>query len=126
MTVNIDLPEHFNIADYCIAPNLTPDRINRPFMVCEDQTLTYGDLDKGSQRAGNAFRKLGLQPEQRVMLLMMDTLQFPVCFWGAIRAGGVSVPVNILLKPPDYAYFLNDSRATISRIGSPGRPLLGL
>lgn len=113
MTVHIDLPERFNIADYCIAPNLTPDRINRPFMVCEDQTLTYGELDKGSQRAGNAFLKLGLQPEQRVMLLMMDTLKFPVCFWGAIRAGGVSVPVNILLKPPDYAYFLNDSRATI-------------
>ena len=113
MTVHIDLPERFNIAEYCIQPNLTPERINRPFMVCEDQTLTYGELDKGSQRAGNAFRKLGLQPEQRVLLLMMDTLKFPVCFWGAIRAGAVSVPVNMLLKPPDYVYFLNDSRATI-------------
>jgi acyl-CoA synthetase (AMP-forming)/AMP-acid ligase II len=46
-----------------------------------------------------------------VVLLMLDTIDFPAMFLGAIKAGAVPVPVNTLLKGHDYAFFLRDSRA---------------
>ena len=113
MTVQLDLPDRFNVADHYILPNLAPERAGRPYMLCGEETLTYGELHTGANRVGNALRKLGVEPENRVLLLMLDTLAFPVCFWGAIRIGAVAVPVNTLLKPPDYEYFLNDSRARV-------------
>ena len=113
MSKPIDLPPQFNVADYCILPNLTPDRASRPYMRCGDKTMSYGELDKSTNRVANALGKLGVEAEHRVMLLMLDTLSFPSCFWGAVRMGAVAVPVNTLLKPEDYEYFLNDSRARV-------------
>jgi len=113
MTIALKLPDPFNVADYCILPNLTPERRDRPYLLCGDGTLTYGQLHAQTNRVGNALKALGVEPEHRVMLLMLDSLSFPPCFWGAIRIGAVAVPVNTLLKPPDYAYFLNDSRARV-------------
>ncbi|HKI99260.1 MAG TPA: benzoate-CoA ligase family protein [bacterium] len=113
MSIALNLPNPFNVADYCIAPNLSPERRNRPYMLCGDEALTYGELDRQANRVGNALKALGVEPEQRVMLLMLDTLAFPPCFWGAVRIGAVAIPVNTLLKPPDYEYFLNDSRARV-------------
>jgi benzoate-CoA ligase len=113
MVTALNLPHPFNVADHCILPNLTSARRNRPYMLCGDDTLTYGDLHRQANQVGNALKSLGVVPEQRVMLLMLDTLAFPPCFWGAVRIGAVAVPVNTLLKPADYAYFLEDSRARV-------------
>ena len=82
-------------------------------MFCGGHSLTYGELHERSNRVGNALAELGVEPEQRVMMLMLDTLEFPVCFWGAIRLGAVAVPVNTLLQAADYEYFINDSRARV-------------
>jgi 4-hydroxybenzoate-CoA ligase len=62
-------------------------------------------------KTANALVELGLRIEDRVALLMLDTPEFYACFWGAIRIGAVPVPVNTMLTPDDYQYFLNDSRA---------------
>src|SRR5207247_2583066 len=61
--------------------------------------------------AGRALRALGVQREQRVLLVLDDTAAFPAAFLGAIRAGVVPVPLNPLYKPDDYAYLLADSDA---------------
>ena len=113
MSLKIKLPERFNIADHLILPNLEEGRADRPFLLCGDDTMTYGDLHRSANRAGNALRKLGVEPEHRVMMLMHDTLAFPPCFWGAIRIGAIAVPVNTLLSPADYEYFINDSRSRV-------------
>jgi benzoate-CoA ligase family protein len=111
--MTLTLPDPFNVADYCILPNLSAKRRDRPYMICGDDTLSYGELHRRSNRVGNALKALGVEPEQRVLLLMLDTLAFPPCFWGTVRIGAVVVPLNTLLKPPDYEYFLNDSRARV-------------
>src|SRR5262249_42504406 len=49
----------------------------------------------------------------RVFLLLLDTPEFAASFFGAIKIGAVPVPVNTLLKPADYEYLLNDSRARV-------------
>ena len=73
--------------------------------------LTYGDLQKQSCRAANMLRRLGVRREERVAMIMLDTVDFPPVFLGAIRAGIVPVPLNTLLTSDQYAYVLADSRA---------------
>ena len=75
--------------------------------------LTYGDLQRQSRRAANMLRRLGVRREERVAMIMLDTIDFPSVFLGAIRAGIVPVPLNTLLTSDQYAYVLADSRARV-------------
>jgi 4-hydroxybenzoate-CoA ligase len=76
-----------------------------------DRTLSYGELQARSCRFGSALQKLGLRQEERLGLLLYDSVDFPVAFWGAVRAGTVALPLNTLLNAEQYAYILGDSRA---------------
>jgi 4-hydroxybenzoate-CoA ligase len=75
------------------------------------RALTYGELRERTWRMAAAFAALGLKPESRVALLLPDSVDFPVAFWGALRAGMVAVPFNTFLNVEQYAYMLADSRA---------------
>jgi 4-hydroxybenzoate-CoA ligase len=75
--------------------------------------LSYGQLQKQSCRAANMLRRLGVRREERVAMLMLDTVDFPIMFLGAIRAGVVPVPLNTLLTADQYAYVLADCRARV-------------
>ncbi len=77
-----------------------------------DRSLTYGELQARSVRFANALRALDLRREERVALLLHDTVDYPVAFWGAIRAGNVPIPLNTFLNVSQYAYILADSRAS--------------
>jgi benzoate-CoA ligase family protein len=79
--------------------------------VDETRSITYAELEERANRAGNLLRALGVQREQRVLLVMHDTIDFPAMFLGAIKAGIVPVPINTLLAPKDYAFMIDDSRA---------------
>ena len=75
--------------------------------------MTYRQLLDRVRRVGPAFTKLGLRREERVLMFMLDTIDFPVVFWGAIRAGIVPVPVNTLLSVDQYRYIVEDSRSSL-------------
>src|SRR5258705_12993902 len=75
--------------------------------------LTYGGLQKQSRRLANLLRRLGVRREERVAMIMLDTIDFPIVFLGAIRAGIVPVPLNTLLTSDQYAYVLADFRARV-------------
>src|ERR1700745_2204268 len=75
--------------------------------------LTYGDLQQQSCRVANMLRRLGVRREERVAMIMLDTVDFPAVFLGAIRAGIVPVPLNTLLTSEQYAYVLADCRARV-------------
>src|SRR5215207_7480405 len=75
--------------------------------------LTYGDLQRQSCRVANVLRRLGVRREERVAMIMLDTIDFPSVFLGAIRAGIVPVPLNTLLTSDQYAYVLADCRARV-------------
>ena len=77
-----------------------------------DRSLSYGELQVRTCRLAAALRNLGLQPEERLALLLHDTVDFPVAFWAGIRAGIVVLPLNTLLSAEQYAYILGDSRAS--------------
>ena len=84
-----------------------------------DRTLTYGELQAKSCAFAHALPDLGLRPEERLALLLHDSVDFPVAFWGAVRAGIVALPLNTLLTPEQYAYVLSDSRAAAIVVGAP-------
>src|ERR1700676_1830980 len=75
--------------------------------------LTYAGLQKQSRRLANLLRRLGVRREERVAMMLLDTIDFPVVFLGAIRAGVVPVPLNTLLTSDQYAYVLADCRARV-------------
>src|SRR3954462_15719807 len=75
--------------------------------------LSYGELQAQSRRLANLLRRLGVRREERVAMMMLDTVDFPIVFLGAIRAGILPVPLNTLLTSDQYAYVLADCRARV-------------
>ncbi len=123
------LPAQFNVATYFVDRNLGEGRDQTPAFLYEDRTLTYGDVADLANRAGNALLELGVEMEDRVLLICLDSPEFLGAFWGAIKIGAVPVPVNTLLRAQDYLYVLNDSRARVAVVSAPllaeAGPVLG-
>jgi long-chain acyl-CoA synthetase len=74
-------------------------------------TLTYAELDERSARLAALLRERGLQPGDRVGVMLPNVPEFPVAYYGVLRAGGVVVPMNVLLKRREIAFYLADSGA---------------
>ncbi|KMY67757.1 4-hydroxybenzoate--CoA ligase [Desulfocarbo indianensis] len=101
----------FNAASYFIDRNIEEGRENNIAVICDDRRMTYGQISDGVNRFGNALKKLGIRIEDRVALLLLDSEVYPQAFFGAIKIGAVPICLNTLMRPKDYLYFLNDSRA---------------
>jgi benzoate-CoA ligase family protein len=118
------IPDRFNAASFFVDRHVDEGRGGRVAFQHEGGTLTYGALHELVNRAGNAFRDLGLEREQRVLCLLLDTPEFLAAFWGAIKIGAVPVPVNTMMRAADYLYFLNDSRARVLVVSAPLYPVV--
>lgn len=103
----------FNAAVDLLAPHLVDGRADRLAYIDDREQLCFAALAERVDRAGNVLRELGVQVEQRVLLVMLDTIDFVAVFLGAIKIGAVPVPVNTMLLPADYATILRDSRARV-------------
>ena len=101
--------EHFNIAQHLLAVN--SGRASKAAFVDDLGAVSYGLLDERVRRMAAALRNLGIRREERVLVLMQDTTDWPVAFLGALYAGLVPVAVNTLLTADDYAYMLEHSRS---------------
>jgi benzoate-CoA ligase len=83
-----------------------------------DVPWSAGRLHGAVCAVASGLRELGLGREDRVLLVLDDTPAFPASFLGAMRIGGVPVPVNFLARPDDFGYFLDDSYATVAIVDS--------
>ena len=77
------------------------------------RSLTFGRLAEETSRFAGALGRHGVRREERVAMIVRDQIEFPVVFWGSIKAGAVPVPLNTLLSSSVYEDILNDSRASI-------------
>src|SRR3989441_6733877 len=129
MNASDRLPAQFNVATWFVDRNVAEGRGAAPAFHYEDRVLTCGDVQDLANRTGNALRELGVQMEDRVLVLCLDAPEFLGTFWGAIKIGAVPIPVNTLMRGADYLYFLNDSRAKVAVISAPllaeAAPVLG-
>ncbi len=109
----LELPDPYNAATTFVDDNVNVGRGERTAILYEDRRFTYRQVQEAVNRAGNSFRGLGLDTEQRVLLVLPDCPQFAFSFFGAIKIGAVPIPVNPWMKSGDYEYLLDDSRARI-------------
>jgi 4-hydroxybenzoate-CoA ligase len=123
MTVKLDLGEQFNAADYFVDRNIREGRRNKVAVLCEDRQFTYEEIRIGMNQVGNALMGAGIRIEDRVALLLLDTEIYPQAFFGAIKIGAVPICLNTMMRPKDYKYYLNDSRARVLMVDE---SLLGL
>ena len=104
-------PRIYNAAADMVDRHIADGRAGKAAFIDPNGTLTYGALADGCNRMGNLLTALGIGREARIAVLMLDTNDCPVVFWGAIKAGVVPVLLNTLLNGEQYAYMLADSRA---------------
>ena len=84
----------------------------------DDAELSYAQLDGASAHVVGLLEQHGFQPGDRVGVMLPNVPYFPVVYYGILRAGGVVVPMNVLLKEREVAYYLGDSgRETAVRVG---------
>ncbi|MFL9891630.1 benzoate-CoA ligase family protein [Paraburkholderia sp. RL17-381-BIF-C] len=102
-------PALFNFASYLFRLNET--RAGKTAYIDDTGSTTYGELEDRARRFASALRTLGVHPEERILLVMLDTIALPVAFLGALYAGVVPVVANTLLTPADYVYMLTHSHA---------------
>jgi 4-hydroxybenzoate-CoA ligase len=109
----------YNAASDFVDANVDQGRAGKIAFIDPTRTLTYGELEAATCRLGRGLRALGLDQESRVALILLDTVDYPVAFWGAIRAGIVPIPLNTMLTTSQYGYILEDSRAEAILISAP-------
>jgi len=103
----------YNAVTWLLDRNIEEGRAEKLAFTDTVSELTYGGLQKQTCRVANMLRLLGVRREERVAMIMLDTVDFPSVFLGAIRAGVVPVPLNTLLTSDQYAYVLADCRARV-------------
>ena len=106
-----EIPRDYNFAADILQRNLAAGRAQKPVFIDRRGSWTYGQLADRVDRFGAALRAKGIRREERIMLCLLDTIDWPTAFLGAIKAGVVPVAVNTLLTEDDYRFMLTDSRA---------------
>jgi benzoate-CoA ligase len=107
----IEVPREYNAAHDLLERNLRIGRAEKIAFHDDAGSITYAALAERANRFGSGLLALGLRMEDRVLLALHDTIDFPTAFLGAIKAGIVPIAVNTLLTAKDYEYMLADSRA---------------
>jgi len=112
--MSIEFPERFNMADYFLYHNVEEGREGKTCLYYSDETYTYGEAVRRSNRAGNALREAGAEVEDRVLIVLPDCPEFVWTWFGAARVGAVITMVNPLLPAEDYKYYLEYTRARVA------------
>ncbi|MGC8532265.1 MAG: benzoate-CoA ligase family protein [Acidiphilium sp.] len=108
-----------NAAAYFIDRHVRDGRGGRLAFIDDRRLVTYQELSVQTALFAGALRRAGVRREARLALILLDAIEFPVAFWGALRAGVVPVPVNTMLPAEQVRYILEDCRAEAVVIAAP-------
>lgn len=104
----------YNAAVDFVDRHVAEGRGNKAAFVDPSREISYAELSNAVARVGGVLMQLGVERENRVVLILHDTVEFPILFWGAIRAGIIPVLLNTLLTSDQYRYLLEDARAKVA------------
>src|SRR5262245_65525729 len=107
------IPRVYNFAADILERNLKAGRGKKPVYIDPRGRWTYAQLAERVDRFGRVLRSFGIRREERVLLALLDSIDWPTAFLGAIKSGVVPVPVNTLMTEDDYRFMLADSRAKV-------------
>jgi benzoate-CoA ligase family protein len=108
-----DLPRELNLATYFVDRNLEEGRGDRTALIGPKGPTTYAELAGLVNRSGNLLRELGVRPEERILLVLGDSVEFVALWYGAQKIGAVTAEAYTFLQPKDYAYYLDYTRAGV-------------
>jgi benzoate-CoA ligase len=114
----------YNAAADLIGRNLAAGRGGKAAFIDDRGSHSYAELADRVGRFANLVRRLEIHPEQRILLCLQDTIDFPTAFLGAIKAGVVPVAVNTQLTAGEFAFMLADSRARAAVVSAPVLPAM--
>lgn len=115
------LSKEANAASYFVDRHLTEGR-GEKIAYLEAETgrlLSFAQMAEGAGQVAGALRRAEIRPEERAALLVLDQIEFPQLFFGALKAGVIPIPMNTLLATPVYDVILRDSRAAILFVSAP-------
>jgi len=118
MSGMIELPDRYNLVDHFVDRHIREGRGEKVAIVSEGRGLTYREIAGQVNRVGNGLRRMGLEEEQRVLLVLPDLPEFAAAYFGTMKIGAVAVPASTALRAADYAYFLEESRAKVAIVHS--------
>jgi benzoate-CoA ligase family protein len=107
-----DIPRAFNLATHFVDRNLE-GRGGNTALIGPDGPTTYAALAALVNRSGHVLRELGVRPEERVLLVLADGVEFVALWFGAQKIGAVTAEAYTFLQPKDYAYYLDYTRAGV-------------
>jgi benzoate-CoA ligase len=110
----MEFPERFNMAWYFLDRNLETGRGGKRCLFQDDRAWTYAEVQAAANRFGNALRRLGVDVEDRVLLVLPDGPEFVFAWFGAAKVGAVIAMVNPLLPADDYVHYFTYSRAKVA------------
>ncbi len=119
-----EYPRQYNAAADLVDRHVGEGRGSKAAFIDSTRTLTYGELAAETNQAANLMGALGLRREDRAACILLDTCDYPVIFWGAIKAGVVPIALNTLLRTEQYRYILEDSRARVLFVSAALLPVL--
>ena len=105
----IEFAETFNVAVPFIDRHLDEGRADKVAIRTIDEDVTYHALAENVNRCGNVLKSLGIEPGERVLMVVKDCPAFLYLFFGAIKAGIIPAPVNTMLRTDDYRFLIEDS-----------------
>jgi benzoate-CoA ligase len=108
------VPEPFNLASYFVDRHATEGRGGKTAVIYEGRSYTYAEIAARVNQAGNALRRAGVRPGDRVLIILPDSPEFVAAYFGAMKIGAVAVPTSTALRPADYAYLSEESQAKIA------------
>ncbi|RBQ30815.1 aldolase/citrate lyase family protein [Aliarcobacter vitoriensis] len=115
-TIKLEVPEFLNIGVACTSKHIGTNKENSVAMIIEDDklgtdTITYKDLATKSDQVANFFKGIGLEPRDRVLVCLKNSLAYPISFFGVMKAGIIAVPTSTLLSGSEVKYLAEDSQA---------------
>jgi benzoate-CoA ligase family protein len=108
-----DLPRELNLATEFVDRNVEEGRGERTALIGPSGTTTYAELAALVNRSGHLLRALGVRAEERVLLVLGDSIEFVALWYGAQKIGAVTAEAYTFLQPKDYAYYLDYTRAGV-------------
>jgi benzoate-CoA ligase family protein len=108
-----DVPHAFNLASYFVDRNVEEGRGGRTALIGPGGATTYAELATLTNRCGNVLAELGVRPEERVLLVLADSVEFVALWYGTQKLGAVTAEAYTFLQPKDYAYYLDYTRASV-------------
>ena len=107
----VNVPRQYNATSEFIDRHVEQGRGDSIALIDDCGSYSYAELHARVNKAGNALMELGVEAESRVVLCLLDSVDFPSGFFGTLKIGAIALPINTLLTSTDYDFMLRDSRA---------------